>query len=424
MYLRGNQCQSCSSGCQSVDVGLTLQAPPGQTACSDYLFSSHFTALTIGLRLHSSGAPQDQRLVILLDRAEIGRVELAAWADRNALLDAQVSTTGGHELSLLLEGSGAVIIRDLIIRRQGQSADPFADELLLEEGRYWQRYVEAYLNAGDRTILDGMHPGTHPALLELGISTPDQRDRSLAWGLFTRRETQFFFAPFKARKGGWGLDLACGAGQFTLHAARQGVRMVGIDLSDGLLHHAANQAAQAGLTVDYLRAEGSCLPFRDERFDIAGSKSGLHHLPDVESGFRELLRILKSGGAFIAFETVRQSQSMQWLMRGIRRLLLPLVLRRHPRQPAPGCLHYGSPLEDSGAQGIMQCFNRSFLKRQRLSWRCLDDWVRMHTWYAFGRLRPVVIPLARALVWPLESAILLARGPVMVFLSGEKTDAH
>ncbi len=63
-----------------------------------------------------------------------------------------------------------------------------------------------------------------------------------------------------ADTAGWGpdthlVDLGCGPGLYAQRFARRGLRVTGIDLSEGSLAYARAAAAQDGLSVEYLRAD-------------------------------------------------------------------------------------------------------------------------------------------------------------------------
>ena len=63
------------------------------------------------------------------------------------------------------------------------------------------------------------------------------------------------------------LDVACGAGNATIPAAREGARVTGLDFSPDLLAIAREQAADAMVEVDWVEGDAQELPFDDARFD-------------------------------------------------------------------------------------------------------------------------------------------------------------
>ena len=46
-------------------------------------------------------------------------------------------------------------------------------------------------------------------------------------------------------------------------------------------------------------ADAESLPYDDDSFDVVVGHAVIHHIPDVELAFREMLRVLKPGGRFV-----------------------------------------------------------------------------------------------------------------------------
>jgi len=90
------------------------------------------------------------------------------------------------------------------------------------------------------------------------------------------------------------LDVGCGMGRFADVVSRWGGNVVGIDLS------LAVEAARANLSgrenVRILQADLFHLPFRPGTFDIVYSLGVLHHTPDCEKAFRQLVPFVRPGG--------------------------------------------------------------------------------------------------------------------------------
>jgi SAM-dependent methyltransferase len=90
------------------------------------------------------------------------------------------------------------------------------------------------------------------------------------------------------------LDVGCGMGRFVDVVSRWGGRVVGVDLS------LAVEAAHANLggreNVRILQADLFRLPFRPGTFDIVYSLGVLHHTPDCEKAFRQLVPFVRPGG--------------------------------------------------------------------------------------------------------------------------------
>ncbi len=91
------------------------------------------------------------------------------------------------------------------------------------------------------------------------------------------------------------LDLACGTGDLSRLALRRGYRVVGADLSAGML--AANGAA-----TPLVEADGSSLPFADGAFDGLVCGYALRNFTDLAATLDECARVLRPGGRLAVLE--------------------------------------------------------------------------------------------------------------------------
>jgi SAM-dependent methyltransferase/uncharacterized protein YbaR (Trm112 family) len=90
------------------------------------------------------------------------------------------------------------------------------------------------------------------------------------------------------------LDAGCGNGRFAYYAAKYGAEVWAIDLGPAVEVARVN-TAPAGL-VQVVQADLHRPPFALESFDFIYSIGVLHHLPDPEPAFQNLLRYLKPEG--------------------------------------------------------------------------------------------------------------------------------
>jgi ubiquinone/menaquinone biosynthesis C-methylase UbiE len=98
------------------------------------------------------------------------------------------------------------------------------------------------------------------------------------------------------------LEIGSGTGYFSLNLLRAGVigELVATDISQGMLDELTATAVRLGLEAEAVRAESERLPFPDGSFDLVFGHAVLHHLPDLDTSFREFRRVLRPGGR-IAF---------------------------------------------------------------------------------------------------------------------------
>jgi arsenite methyltransferase len=110
------------------------------------------------------------------------------------------------------------------------------------------------------------------------------------------------------------LDLGCGAGTDSLVAAQmvgpEG-SVIGIDMTPEMLAKARRAAAEMGVTnVEFVDGEIELLPFADESVDVVISNGVIDLLPDKDTVFAEIYRVLRSGGRIqLADVTIQQPVS-------------------------------------------------------------------------------------------------------------------
>jgi SAM-dependent methyltransferase len=96
------------------------------------------------------------------------------------------------------------------------------------------------------------------------------------------------------------LDLGCGAGLDTIHAARLvggGGRVVGLDRSPAMLAHAIGTIGDEMPTRPmFVVGDAARLPCSSASFDIVTSNGALNLVFDKGAAFAELARVLRPGG--------------------------------------------------------------------------------------------------------------------------------
>src|SRR5262245_60367980 len=100
----------------------------------------------------------------------------------------------------------------------------------------------------------------------------------------------------KVRPGERVLDVACGAGNASIPAAKLGAEVTGCDLTPEMLDAARQAAAAAGVELDWRVADAEDLPMGDASYDVVLSTFGCMFAPRHEVAARELGRVLRPGG--------------------------------------------------------------------------------------------------------------------------------
>src|SRR5438309_3271614 len=85
---------------------------------------------------------------------------------------------------------------------------------------------------------------------------------------------RIFYEQLDVSAGCQMLDVACGSGQVALWAARDGVRVTGVDIAPNLVARAQARARAEGLNARFVFGDAEALPFEDASFDVVTSLFG------------------------------------------------------------------------------------------------------------------------------------------------------
>src|SRR5678815_1576101 len=99
---------------------------------------------------------------------------------------------------------------------------------------------------------------------------------------YMQKDAEEFFRRLNIKPGSRVLDVGCGAGQFALIAARNGLDVTGCDISTNWLEKARARAAEEGLKVKFEEGDAEALPYGDGEFDVVVSLIGAMFAPRPE----------------------------------------------------------------------------------------------------------------------------------------------
>ena len=127
----------------------------------------------------------------------------------------------------------------------------------------------------------------------------DKLNHRLSWNIDKgwRRKAIRQLAPFKPQTL---LDIATGTGDFAILAAEMlhPQKLVGADISEGMMEIGRKKVREKGLQDIISFAKEDCLhlSYQDETFDAVTAAFGIRTFADLDSGLREMQRVLRKGG--------------------------------------------------------------------------------------------------------------------------------
>lgn len=163
-------------------------------------------------------------------------------------------------------------------------------------------------------------------------------------------QQKFFQKLIKERGITSVLDMACGTGTYTLEFAREGLRVLGIDLSQEMIRLAKGKAEQEGVKADFLVGDMLKLSPNVGHFDLVICiGNSLVHLLSVEEIGRALagfVEVLNPEGTLV-LQIVNYDRVLDQRLPGlpvINRPQVPLTFERNYHYRADGLLDFESVL--------------------------------------------------------------------------------
>ena len=127
----------------------------------------------------------------------------------------------------------------------------------------------------------------------------DKLNHRLSWNIDKgwRKKAIRQLAPFKPQTL---LDIATGTGDFAILAAEMlhPQKLVGADISEGMMEIGRKKVRKKGLQdiISFDKEDCLHLSYQDETFDAVTAAFGIRNFADLDSGLREMQRVLRKGG--------------------------------------------------------------------------------------------------------------------------------
>ncbi len=136
------------------------------------------------------------------------------------------------------------------------------------------------------------------------------------------------------------LDVGCGPGTITVDLARRVApgRVVGTDLSADVLQAARRRAADAGVRVEFRRADLYGSDLGEAAYDVVHAHQVLQHVPDPVGALRQMRHCCRTGGVVAARDADYAAMFWYPLLRELERWreLYRTVARQNGGEPDAG----------------------------------------------------------------------------------------
>lgn len=123
------------------------------------------------------------------------------------------------------------------------------------------------------------------------------------------------------------LEVAPGPGFLSIEMAKRGLRVRAVDISRTFVEIASRNAAQQGVSVEFLHGDAAALPVAHASVDFVVCRAAFKNFTEPVKAMREMRRVLRPGGTALLIDMCREAK-MRDLMPYVRRQSTSWVERR------------------------------------------------------------------------------------------------
>jgi ubiquinone/menaquinone biosynthesis C-methylase UbiE len=104
------------------------------------------------------------------------------------------------------------------------------------------------------------------------------------------------------------LEIAPGPGYFCIELAKLGTfEITGMDISKSFVEIARQNAARAGLKIDFRQGNASAMPFKESTFDFTFCQAAFKNFSEPVKAISEMYRVLRPGGVSVISDLRRDA---------------------------------------------------------------------------------------------------------------------
>jgi len=118
-------------------------------------------------------------------------------------------------------------------------------------------------------------------------------------GKYSIEKQEICIKTLKTKKGEHILDVGCGTGFFARNVAKNGAKVVALDMSENMLKVAKEIARKENLKIKFVKGNAEKLPFKNSSFDKLIAVDLIQHLNEPKEFIKEASRVVKKGGKIV-----------------------------------------------------------------------------------------------------------------------------
>lgn len=99
------------------------------------------------------------------------------------------------------------------------------------------------------------------------------------------------------------LDIGTGPGFYAIILAARGYEVTAVDMSEGMLEQARNNAGELAGKIRFCKMDAQELSFKDNEFDVIVTRNLTWNLPDPVKAYGEWRRVLRDGGVMLNIDS-------------------------------------------------------------------------------------------------------------------------
>src|SRR5215470_20327482 len=122
------------------------------------------------------------------------------------------------------------------------------------------------------------------------------------------------------------LEVAPGPGYLAIELARLRYQIAGLDVSRTFVRIARENAARAGVQVDFQEGDAAALPFTSEMIDFIVCRAAFKNFSDPSGALREMHRVLRPGGRALIID-MRSDASTESISAEVEKMRLGHINR-------------------------------------------------------------------------------------------------